>query len=128
MAQANRAPGPLSRGFAAPVVDFHFALGRRRARENGEVPPAPTARSEILRLAVPAFLALVAEPLFLLVDSAIVGHLGVTELAGLGVASAVLATAASVFVFLAYGTTSVVARRLGAGQERATTCRRSRRA
>ncbi len=75
-------------------------------------------RREILRLAVPAFLALVAEPLFLLADSAIVGHLGTVPLAGLGVASAVLLTAAGVFVFLAYGTTSVVARRLGAGAER----------
>ena len=72
-------------------------------------------RREILRLAVPAFLALVAEPLFLLADSAIVGHLGTEPLAGLSVASAVLLTAAGVFVFLAYGTTSVVARRLGAG-------------
>lgn len=71
-------------------------------------------RREILRLAVPAFLALVAEPLFLLADSAIVGHLGTAPLAGLGVASAVLLTATNVFVFLAYGTTAVVARRTGA--------------
>lgn len=70
---------------------------------------------EVLRLAVPAFLALVAEPLFLLADSAVVGRLGVAPLAGLGVASAVLLTAANVFVFLAYGTTAVVARQLGAG-------------
>lgn len=69
----------------------------------------------MLRLAVPAFLALVAEPLFLLADAAIVGRLGVAPLAGLGVASAVLLTAANVFVFLAYGTTAVVARQLGAG-------------
>jgi len=75
-------------------------------------------RREILRLAVPAFLALVAEPLFLLADSAIVGHLGTVPLAGLGVASSVLLTAAGVFVFLAYGTTSVVARQLGAGSTR----------
>ncbi|PKL93987.1 MAG: hypothetical protein CVV20_00870, partial [Gemmatimonadetes bacterium HGW-Gemmatimonadetes-1] len=54
-------------------------------------------------LAVPAFLALVAEPLFLLADTAIVGHLGTASLAGLGVASAVLLTAANLFVFLAYG-------------------------
>ena len=74
---------------------------------------------DILRLAVPAFLALVAEPLFLLADSAIVGHLGLAPLAGLGVASAALVTAANLFVFLAYGTTSVVARQLGAGSERA---------
>ncbi|MBW8731534.1 MAG: MATE family efflux transporter [Terrabacter sp.] len=81
--------------------------------------PLPTNhRREIVRLAVPAFLALIAEPLFLLVDSAIIGHLGTAELAGLGVASASLVTAAGIFVFLAYGTTSVVARHLGAGDER----------
>ena len=73
---------------------------------------------EILRLAVPAFLALVAEPLFLLADSAIIGHLGTAQLAGLGVASATLITAANIFVFLAYGTTSIVARQLGAGSQR----------
>jgi MATE family, multidrug efflux pump len=77
--------------------------------------PADGQHREVLRLALPAFLALVAEPLFLLVDSAIVGRLGVEPLAGLGVASAVLLTAANIFVFLAYGTTSVVARQLGAG-------------
>ena len=76
-------------------------------------------RQEILRLAVPAFLALVAEPLFLLADSAIIGHLGTVQLAGLGVASAALVTAANVFVFLAYGTTALVARHVGAGSERA---------
>src|SRR4051794_12062115 len=70
---------------------------------------------EILRLAVPAFLALVAEPLFLLADSAIVGHLGTTELAGLGIAGAVLSALISVCIFLAYGTTASVARRIGAG-------------
>ena len=75
-------------------------------------------RREVLNLAVPAFLALVAEPLFLLADAAIVGHLGTAQLAGLGAASAALTTAASVFVFLAYGTTSLVARRLGAGDTR----------
>jgi len=73
---------------------------------------------QLLRLAVPAFLALVAEPLFLLADSAIVGHLGTAQLAGLGVASATLITAANIFVFLAYGTTSIVARQVGAGSER----------
>jgi putative MATE family efflux protein len=74
---------------------------------------------EIISLAVPAFLALVAEPLFLLADTAIVGHLGTAQLAGLGVASSILVTAAGVFVFLAYGTTSIVARQVGAGHERA---------
>lgn len=82
--------------------------------------PASTRGSthrQILALAVPAFLALVAEPLFLLADSAIIGHLGTDQLAGLGVASAALLTAANIYVFLAYGTTALVARRLGAGQD-----------
>lgn len=71
--------------------------------------------AEILRLAVPAFGALVAEPLFLLADSSIVGHLGTAQLAGLGVASTILQSALSLCIFLAYGTTAAVARRLGAG-------------
>ncbi|MFD5185997.1 MATE family efflux transporter [Streptomyces sp. NPDC058372] len=70
---------------------------------------------EIVALAVPAFGALVAEPLFVMADSAIVGHLGTAQLAGLAVASALLTTAVSVFVFLAYATTGAVARRVGAG-------------
>jgi putative MATE family efflux protein len=73
---------------------------------------------EILRLAVPAFLALVAEPLFLLSDAAIVGHLGTPELAGLGIAAVVLQTVVGLCVFLAYGTTASVARHLGAGDLR----------
>ncbi|MFE6889905.1 MATE family efflux transporter [Streptomyces sp. NPDC057694] len=73
---------------------------------------------EIVALAVPAFGALVAEPLFLMADSAIVGHLGTSQLAGLAVASALLTTAVSVFVFLAYATTAAVARRVGAGDTR----------
>ncbi len=80
------------------------------------LPPAAGHRREILRLAVPAFGALVAEPLFLLADSAIVGHLGVAELAGVGLASAVLHTAVGLMVFLAYSTTPAVARAIGNGQ------------
>ncbi|MFF2021915.1 MATE family efflux transporter [Streptomyces sp. NPDC058171] len=70
---------------------------------------------EIVTLAVPAFGALVAEPLFLMADSAIVGHLGTAQLAGLAIASALLLTAVSVFVFLAYATTATVSRMVGAG-------------
>ncbi|MEV0255343.1 MATE family efflux transporter [Streptomyces sp. NPDC050732] len=85
-----------------------------------QAPAAPKAARrrhdrEIIALAVPAFGALVAEPLFVLADSAIVGRLGTAQLAGLGVASALLTTAVSIFVFLAYATTGVVARRVGAG-------------
>ncbi|MER6101312.1 MATE family efflux transporter [Streptomyces sp. NPDC001832] len=81
--------------------------------------PSPPSRRrhdrEIISLAVPAFGALIAEPLFVMVDSAIVGHLGTPQLAGLAVAAALLTTAVSVFVFLAYGTTAAVARQVGAG-------------
>ncbi len=78
--------------------------------------PSAGHRREILRLAVPAFGALIAEPLFLLADSAIVGHLGVAELAGVGLASAVLHTAVGLMVFLAYSTTPAVARAIGNGK------------
>ena len=77
----------------------------------------PTGRSGGSPL--PAFLALVAEPMFLLADAAIVGHLGTAQLAGLGIAAAVLQTLVGLCVFLAYGTTASVARLLGAGDRRA---------
>lgn len=70
--------------------------------------------ARIARLAVPAFFALLAEPMFLLADTAIVGHLGTPELAGLAIAGSVLQTIVGLSVFLAYGTTATVARRLGA--------------
>ncbi|MCX3059847.1 MATE family efflux transporter [Streptomyces beihaiensis] len=89
-----------------------------------QAPAAPKAARrrhdrEIVALAVPAFGALVVEPLFLMADSAIVGHLGTAQLAGLAVASALLMTGVSVFIFLAYATTAAVARRVGAGDLRA---------
>ncbi len=75
---------------------------------------------EILHLALPALGALAAEPLYVLVDTAIVGHLGRPQLAALGLAGTVLAGAFTIFNFLTYGTTAVVARASGAGeQERA---------
>jgi len=74
---------------------------------------------EILRLAIPAFGALAAEPLYVLADTAIVGHLGTRPLGGLGVAGAILSVAFGIFNFLAYGTTATVARRIGAGDPRA---------
>lgn len=73
---------------------------------------------EIVGLALPALGALVAEPIFLLSDSAIIGRLGTPQLAALGIAGAVLATLVNVSVFLAYGTTAAVARMLGAGDVR----------
>ncbi|GAA0940304.1 MATE family efflux transporter [Actinocorallia libanotica] len=76
---------------------------------------------EILHLAVPAFGALVAEPLFLLSDAAIVGRLGTAQQAGLTIAGQALTTLIGVCVFLAYATTAAVARQVGAGDLRYAT-------
>jgi putative MATE family efflux protein len=73
---------------------------------------------EILRLAAPALGALAAEPLYLLVDTAIVGHLGTTQLAALALAATVLSTLTGLCIFLTYGTTAQVARLHGAGELR----------
>ena len=70
---------------------------------------------EIRLLAIPALGALAAEPLYVLVDTAIVGHLGTTQLAALAIAATVLSTAFTIFNFLTYGTTAQVARLHGAG-------------
>ena len=72
---------------------------------------------EIFGLALPALGALAAEPLYLLVDTAIVGHLGRSQLAALGIAFAVLGGVFAIFNFLQYGTTAQVARAGGAGEE-----------
>ncbi|MGO1797104.1 MAG: MATE family efflux transporter, partial [Microbacterium gubbeenense] len=73
---------------------------------------------DILWLAVPAFGSLVVEPLFIAIDSVMIGHLGVAQLAGLGIASSVLQTLVGLMVFLAYSTTPAVARMFGAGNNR----------
>ena len=72
----------------------------------------------ILRLAVPAFGALAAEPLYRLVDTAIVGRLGTPQLGGVAVAVSVLSLVIAGSNFLAYGTTQRVANRLGADDRR----------
>lgn len=72
---------------------------------------------EILHLALPALGALAAEPLYLLADTAIVGHLGTRQLAALALAATVLVAVVSLCNFLAYGTTAQVARLHGAGQD-----------
>jgi len=74
---------------------------------------------EIVTLALPALGALAAEPLYLLADTAIVGHLGTPQLAALALAGTVLATVVALCIFLTYGTTARVSRLHGAGEERA---------
>ncbi|EYT54774.1 multidrug transporter MATE [Leucobacter sp. UCD-THU] len=91
-------------------------IGRRRWRQSRGA--RRRIDRSIAHLAVPALGALVAEPLFLVVDSALVGHLGAAPLAGLAVAAAILQTAVGLMIFLAYSTTPLVARRSGAGDLR----------
>ena len=70
----------------------------------------------IVGYAIPALGALAAEPLYVLVDTAVVGHLGRSQLAALGLAATVLSVLA-MFNFLQYGTTAQVARATGAGED-----------
>jgi len=71
---------------------------------------------EILRLAGPALPVLAAEPLYLLVDTAVVGRLGAVPLAGLAVAAVLFAQVTSQLNFLSYGTTARTARMYGSGR------------
>ncbi|WP_425577619.1 MATE family efflux transporter [Nocardia callitridis] len=72
----------------------------------------------ILGLALPTLGVLVAEPIYLLFDLAVVGRLGALALAGLAVGGLILAQTSSQLTFLSYGTTARAARRHGAGDER----------
>jgi len=78
-----------------------------------------TRDRRILALAIPATVTLIADPLMGLVDTAVVGRLGAAELGALGLSVAVLSTVAWIFNFLVYGTTSTVARAVGAGDQQA---------
>jgi putative MATE family efflux protein len=92
------------------------ASGDRLVADRAQVTLRSPYDREIVRLALPALGALAAEPLYLLVDTAIVGHLGRSQLAALGIAAAILGGVFAIFNFLQYGTTAQVARAGGAGQ------------
>lgn len=99
--------------------------GNQPGNQPGEQPSAQQRKQSrrsidrsIANLAIPALGALIAEPMFLIVDSAMIGHLGASSLAGLAIASAILQTAVGLMIFLAYSTTPIVARRRGAGDLR----------
>jgi putative MATE family efflux protein len=85
------------------------------APASGPPPGEPSLDRQIARLALPSLLALAAEPLYLLVDTAIVGHLGTTALAGVAVAGTALTTVVWMCAFLTMGTTTRVANATGAG-------------
>ncbi len=62
--------------------------------------------TQLLRLSASAFIVLAAEPSFVLVDTAVVGHLSPVPLGGLGIAGTLLSLVATMGGFLEYGTTS----------------------
>ena len=70
----------------------------------------------LLALSASAIVVLAAEPLYVLIDTAIVGHLGSVPLAGLGVAGALMALLTVMGTFVEYGTTSRAARWYGGGR------------
>ena len=75
-------------------------------------------RRTVLKLAFSALGVLAAEPLYLLVDTAVIGHVGKVALAGLAVGAVVLAQVSTQLTFLSYGTTASAARLFGAGRRR----------
>lgn len=77
-----------------------------------------SAARQLALLAIPTFGQLIAEPAFILIDTAIVGHVGDSALAGLSLGSTVILTAVGLCIFLAYATTSQVAHLFGAGRRR----------
>ncbi len=88
---------------------------RSSGPHRGQEPWTRVKSPSVLSLAIPALVVLAAEPLYLLVDTAVVGHLGTIALGGLAVGGALLAWSAALLNFLAYGTTARAARRAGAG-------------
>jgi len=83
---------------------------------SAEQPEGAVSATEVVRLALPALGVLAAEPLYLLVDTAVVGHLGAVPLGALAVGAVVLAQVSTQLTFLSYGTTARAARLHGAGR------------
>ncbi|MFC0508588.1 MATE family efflux transporter [Micromonospora costi] len=84
--------------------------------------PAPASIASprrIAALALPALVVLAAEPLYVLVDTAVVGHLGRVPLAALAVGGTVMTLTAWLGTVVAYGTTGRSARRFGSGDRAA---------
>ncbi len=121
------ASGDPANPAADDVPGSHTETAARRPErvtDDGDAPPdqvtdpADAGPRRILALALPTLGVLVAEPLYLLFDLAVVGRLGALALAGLAVGGLILAQVSSQLTFLAYGTTARAARRHGAGDER----------
>ena len=116
----------LAAGGAGTAVASAGTAGAASAGHGADAPftsPAAKLRGreldrQILALALPALGGLVASPIFVMIDSSMVGHLGADPLAALSLASSILTTAVGLFVFLTYATTATTARHFGAGRRR----------
>jgi putative MATE family efflux protein len=105
-------PAPASRRPAAAADP---------STSDGSLHEAPAALERagmrrIAQLAIPALVVLAAEPLYVLVDTAVVGHLGRVPLAAVAVGGTVMSVAVWFGTLMAYGTTGRAARRFGAGE------------
>lgn len=80
---------------------------------------AESLNRRILALAVPSLGSLLAEPLMVLADTAMIGHVGTAELAGLTIASSINVLIVGLCIFLVYTTTAVASRQLGSGNKTA---------
>jgi putative MATE family efflux protein len=107
----DRAPG------SEPGGERGFPVGPAGSRGPADGGAATVGR--IARLALPALVVLAAEPLYVLVDTAVVGHLGRVPLAAVAVGGTVMSVAAWLGTLMAYGTTGRAARRFGAGDRAA---------
>ena len=72
---------------------------------------------KVFGLALPALGVLAAMPLYLLLDTAVVGRLGAEQLAALGAAAAVQSVVTTQLTFLSYGTTARSSRLFGSGKK-----------
>lgn len=81
-----------------------------------EKPKKTSLNRQVLALALPALGSLIAEPVLRMADSILVGHVGTPDLAGLAIGSTVLTLVVGICVFLAYTTTAVTGRAMGAGK------------
>lgn len=73
--------------------------------------------SQIFQIALPIIGGMMSQNVLNLVDAAMVGHLGKTELAAVGLASFVNFVAAAIFMGFSSGVQAMVARRIGEGKD-----------
>lgn len=88
------------------------------AEQSGSIRAEEVDARSIFSLAIPALGVLAAMPLYLLLDTAVVGRLGGAALASLGAAAAIQSVVTTQLTFLSYGTTARSARLYGAGKRR----------